>query len=128
MLTLFCEIDLSYVFLCVQNLIDLAGSESSKAETTGVRRKEGSYINKSLLTLGTVRPQLCLYFISIIVWSTDVLFVLSIYCSFHLTNLSYCMQDYHRCDISMRGKQVLCIERRASFYSLCFAIVNSRWP
>ncbi|VAI50083.1 unnamed protein product [Triticum turgidum subsp. durum] len=35
------------------NLIDLAGSESSRAETTGVRRKEGSYINKSLLTLGT---------------------------------------------------------------------------
>nr|GFA94623.1 kinesin-like protein KIN-7K, chloroplastic isoform X1 [Tanacetum cinerariifolium] len=38
------------------NLIDLAGSESSKAETTGVRQKEGSFINKSLLTLGTVRP------------------------------------------------------------------------
>ena len=37
-----------------QNLIDLAGSESSKTETTGLRRKEGSYINKSLLTLGTV--------------------------------------------------------------------------
>ncbi|KAI4994370.1 hypothetical protein ZWY2020_029418 [Hordeum vulgare] len=37
------------------NLIDLAGSESSRAETNGVRRKEGSYINKSLLTLGT-RP------------------------------------------------------------------------
>ncbi|KAI5673183.1 hypothetical protein M9H77_13547 [Catharanthus roseus] len=36
------------------NLIDLAGSESSKTETTGMRRKEGSYINKSLLTLGTV--------------------------------------------------------------------------
>ncbi|KAE8692657.1 Kinesin-related protein 11 [Hibiscus syriacus] len=36
------------------NLIDLAGSESSKGETTGIRRKEGSYINKSLLTLGTV--------------------------------------------------------------------------
>jgi len=35
-------------------LIDLAGSESSKTETTGLRRKEGSYINKSLLTLGTV--------------------------------------------------------------------------
>ncbi|CAJ1907718.1 unnamed protein product [Sphenostylis stenocarpa] len=35
------------------NLIDLAGSESSKAETTGMRRREGSYINKSLLTLGT---------------------------------------------------------------------------
>ncbi|XP_044487977.1 kinesin-like protein KIN-7D, mitochondrial isoform X2 [Mangifera indica] len=36
------------------NLIDLAGSESSKTETTGLRRTEGSYINKSLLTLGTV--------------------------------------------------------------------------
>ncbi|XP_057788469.1 kinesin-like protein KIN-7D, mitochondrial isoform X2 [Salvia miltiorrhiza] len=36
------------------NLIDLAGSESSKTETTGLRRKEGSYINKSLLTLGSV--------------------------------------------------------------------------
>lgn len=40
------------------NLIDLAGSESSKAETTGMRRKEGSYINKSLLTLGTVISKL----------------------------------------------------------------------
>lgn len=40
------------------NLIDLAGSESSKAETTGIRRKEGSYINKSLLTLGTVISKL----------------------------------------------------------------------
>ncbi|KAF5750647.1 P-loop containing nucleoside triphosphate hydrolases superfamily protein isoform 1 [Tripterygium wilfordii] len=40
------------------NLIDLAGSESSKAETTGVRRKEGSYINKSLLVLGTVISKL----------------------------------------------------------------------
>ncbi|XP_062228417.1 kinesin-like protein KIN-7D, chloroplastic isoform X2 [Phragmites australis] len=40
------------------NLIDLAGSESSRAETTGVCRKEGSYINKSLLTLGTVISKL----------------------------------------------------------------------
>ncbi|XP_073034429.1 kinesin-like protein KIN-7K, chloroplastic [Primulina eburnea] len=40
------------------NLIDLAGSESSRAETTGMRRKEGSYINKSLLTLGTVISKL----------------------------------------------------------------------
>ncbi|KAL6606837.1 hypothetical protein ACP70R_042490 [Stipagrostis hirtigluma subsp. patula] len=40
------------------NLIDLAGSESSRAETIGVRRKEGSYINKSLLTLGTVISKL----------------------------------------------------------------------
>ena len=52
-------IDESYfnLSLYLQNLIDLAGSESSRAETTGVRRKEGAYINKSLLTLGTVRPQ-----------------------------------------------------------------------
>eukprot|EP01018_Ginkgo_biloba_P020937 Gb_03332 [translate_table: standard] len=42
------------VALSQLNLIDLAGSESSKTETTGLRRKEGSYINKSLLTLGTV--------------------------------------------------------------------------
>ncbi|KAF0902588.1 hypothetical protein E2562_018082 [Oryza meyeriana var. granulata] len=40
------------------NLIDLAGSESSRVETTGVHRKEGSYINKSLLTLGTVISKL----------------------------------------------------------------------
>lgn len=44
------------VNLCsMQHLIDLAGSESSKTEITGQRRKEGSSINKSLLTLGTVR-------------------------------------------------------------------------
>ncbi|KAL5993167.1 hypothetical protein ACLOJK_014090 [Asimina triloba] len=42
------------VTLSQLNLIDLAGSESSKTETTGLRRKEGSYINKSLLTLGTL--------------------------------------------------------------------------
>ncbi|KAK6945398.1 Kinesin motor domain [Dillenia turbinata] len=46
------------VTLSQLNLIDLAGSESSRAETTGVRRKEGSYINKSLLTLGTVISKL----------------------------------------------------------------------
>ncbi|KAI4371281.1 hypothetical protein MLD38_019536 [Melastoma candidum] len=46
------------VTLSQLNLIDLAGSESSKVETTGVRRKEGSYINKSLLTLGTVISKL----------------------------------------------------------------------
>ncbi|KAF5725318.1 centromere-associated protein E-like isoform X1 [Tripterygium wilfordii] len=40
------------------HLIDLAGSESSKTETIGLRRKEGSYINKSLLTLGTVISKL----------------------------------------------------------------------
>ncbi|KAL6502782.1 Kinesin-like protein KIN-7D, chloroplastic [Orobanche hederae] len=46
------------VTLSQLNLIDLAGSESSKAGTTGLRRKEGSYINKSLLTLGTVISKL----------------------------------------------------------------------
>ncbi|XP_020599453.1 kinesin-like protein KIN-7D, chloroplastic [Phalaenopsis equestris] len=40
------------------HLIDLAGSESSRVETTGLRRKEGAYINKSLLTLGTVISKL----------------------------------------------------------------------
>ncbi|KAI5054433.1 hypothetical protein GOP47_0030674, partial [Adiantum capillus-veneris] len=46
------------VTLSQLNLIDLAGSESSKTETTGLRRKEGAYINKSLLTLGTVVSKL----------------------------------------------------------------------
>ncbi|XP_031743881.1 kinesin-like protein KIN-7E, chloroplastic isoform X2 [Cucumis sativus] len=46
------------VSLSQLHLIDLAGSESSKTETTGLRRKEGSYINKSLLTLGTVISKL----------------------------------------------------------------------
>jgi len=37
------------------SLVDLAGSESVKAtNNTGVRQKEGQYINKSLLTLGHV--------------------------------------------------------------------------
>lgn len=36
------------------NLIDLAGSESAKAEVNKNQRMEGSFINKSLLTLGTV--------------------------------------------------------------------------
>lgn len=55
MYVLFFLLSCLLVFLSpVQNLIDLAGSESSKTETTGLRRKEGSYINKSLLTLGTV--------------------------------------------------------------------------
>ncbi|KAJ4838363.1 Kinesin-like protein KIN-7E [Turnera subulata] len=46
------------VTLSQLHLIDLAGSESSKTETTGLRRKEGSFINKSLLTLGTVISKL----------------------------------------------------------------------
>ena len=39
-----------------QNLIDLAGSEKATSDTD--RRKEGAYINKSLLTLGTVISKL----------------------------------------------------------------------
>jgi len=35
-------------------MVDLAGSESAKAEVNRSQRMEGSYINKSLLTLGTV--------------------------------------------------------------------------
>lgn len=39
----------------LQNLVDLAGSErASQANTDGTRLKEGSHINKSLLTLTTV--------------------------------------------------------------------------
>ena len=56
-----------------QNLIDLAGSESSKTETTGLRRKEGSYINKSLLTLGTVGV-LTIYTVFIAKFVIDILF------------------------------------------------------
>ncbi|CAG8642954.1 9596_t:CDS:10, partial [Acaulospora morrowiae] len=44
------------VYSSVLNLIDLAGSE--KATTSIDRRKEGSYINKSLLTLATVISKL----------------------------------------------------------------------
>ncbi|XP_042007141.1 kinesin-like protein KIN-7C, mitochondrial [Salvia splendens] len=52
------DIEGEEVTLSQLHLIDLAGSESSKTETTGLRRKEGSYINKSLLTLGTVISKL----------------------------------------------------------------------
>lgn len=70
----------------LQNLIDLAGSESSKTETTGLRRKEGSYINKSLLTLGTVSMEY-FYLISLTAFtipsicSLKVLFRTSIFSS-----------------------------------------------
>ncbi|CAI5516178.1 unnamed protein product [Closterium sp. Naga37s-1] len=41
------------------NLIDQAGSENSRATTgNNVRRREGTFINKSLLTLGTVISKL----------------------------------------------------------------------
>jgi hypothetical protein len=40
----------------LQNLIDLAGSERSVSDAD--RKKEGGYINRSLLTLGTVIAKL----------------------------------------------------------------------
>ncbi|PKI82772.1 hypothetical protein MVES1_003601 [Malassezia vespertilionis] len=48
--------DQSAVRLSQLNLIDLAGSE--RAASDAARRKEGAYINKSLLTLGTVIARL----------------------------------------------------------------------
>ena len=43
----------------LQNLVDLAGSErAAKTGAEGVRLKEGSHINKSLMTLGTVIKKL----------------------------------------------------------------------
>lgn len=42
-----------------KNLVDLAGSErAAKTGAGGVRLKEGSHINKSLMTLGTVIKKL----------------------------------------------------------------------
>ncbi|GAV72551.1 LOW QUALITY PROTEIN: Kinesin domain-containing protein [Cephalotus follicularis] len=47
------------VRVSVMNLVDLAGSErAAKTGAEGVRLKEGSYINKSLMTLGTVIKKL----------------------------------------------------------------------
>lgn len=40
--------------VAVLSLIDLAGSESARATLSKGQRMEGSYINRSLLTLGTV--------------------------------------------------------------------------
>ena len=50
-----CSVARTLSFL---NLIDLAGSESAKAAINKGHRTEGSYINKSLLTLGTVIAKL----------------------------------------------------------------------
>lgn len=44
-----------FVFPFLQNFVDLAGSErASQTLSANVRLKEGSHINRSLLTLGTV--------------------------------------------------------------------------
>ena len=49
----------SALFFCMKNLVDLAGSErTSAAGTEGVRFKEGTYINLSLLVLGKVISKL----------------------------------------------------------------------
>jgi centromeric protein E len=43
----------------MQNLVDLAGSERvAKTGAGGVRLKEGTHINKSLMTLGNVIKKL----------------------------------------------------------------------
>lgn len=48
-----------WLFIQYQNLVDLAGSErAAKTGAEGVRLKEGSHINKSLMTLGTVIKKL----------------------------------------------------------------------
>lgn len=45
----------SEVMGLLQNFVDLAGSErAAQALSAGTRLKEGSHINRSLLTLGTV--------------------------------------------------------------------------
>ena len=47
------------ILSCFQNLVDLAGSErAAKTGAEGVRLREGSHINKSLMTLGTVIKKL----------------------------------------------------------------------
>ena len=45
----------NWVGFFVQNFVDLVGSEcASQAMTAGIRLREGSHINHSLLSLGTV--------------------------------------------------------------------------
>lgn len=54
-----CDTHKTKTFLSQMNLIDLAGSENvSKAKTEGIRMKEGSNINKSLLALSNVISKL----------------------------------------------------------------------
>lgn len=78
-----------FMFL-FQNLIDLAGSESSKTETTGLRRKEGSYINKSLLTLGTVGANFNSFFRSTVRREEKkVLHSINVECDSIISYLSY---------------------------------------
>ncbi|GFP80821.1 kinesin-related protein 4 [Phtheirospermum japonicum] len=53
------ELSCDAVRVSVLNLVDLAGSErAAKTGAEGVRLKEGSHINKSLMTLGTVIKKL----------------------------------------------------------------------
>ncbi|GER25788.1 kinesin motor family protein [Striga asiatica] len=53
------EFSCDAVRVSVLNLVDLAGSErAAKTGAEGVRLKEGSHINKSLMTLGTVIKKL----------------------------------------------------------------------
>ncbi|XP_071737421.1 kinesin-like protein KIN-7O [Rutidosis leptorrhynchoides] len=55
----YAESSCDAVRVSVLNLVDLAGSErAAKTGAEGVRLKEGSHINKSLMTLGTVIKKL----------------------------------------------------------------------
>jgi hypothetical protein len=56
--SMYCPLSFSFI-LSGQNFVDLAGSErASQTQSAGVRLKEGSHINRSLLTLGKVIRQL----------------------------------------------------------------------
>ena len=50
---------ISMIFTIIQNLVDLAGSERVSATgAEGIRFKEGTFINMSLLVLGNVISKL----------------------------------------------------------------------
>uniref|UniRef100_A0A453C0I8 Kinesin motor domain-containing protein n=1 Tax=Aegilops tauschii subsp. strangulata TaxID=200361 RepID=A0A453C0I8_AEGTS len=86
--------------------------ESSKTETTGLRRKEGSYINKSLLTLGTVIAKL-----------TDGKATHIPYRDSKLTRLlQYSLSGHGRISVSVSlySTLVLSILRRSFIYLLIF--------
>jgi len=99
-------LDILVHFACflLQNLIDLAGSESSKTETTGLRRKEGSYINKSLLTLGTVGVTKFVFVNVVVSYALFLYFIISMFLhgrscdNFFILELTSCMT----CNIFVR--------------------------
>lgn len=55
LLTMMINLSGDTVRVSVRNLVDIAGSERiAKTGATGVRLKEGKYINKSLMVLGDI--------------------------------------------------------------------------